>query len=79
MNKVRVPLRDIQQEEPVCSCEGCGGEIYRGETIFEWQGKWVCVDCFQSELNGWLLHSPEQAAMELGFVCRGCLDEGWRR
>ena len=69
--ELRPPLRDSQQEIPVCSCEGCGGEIYREELLYEWQGKWVCVDCFQSEMRGWLFRSPEQAARELGFACRG--------
>ena len=72
-SKFRFPLRDVQQDEPVCSCEYCGGEIYREETVFEWQGKWVCVDCFQSELSAWLRHDPEQAAQELGFACRSSL------
>ena len=71
ISEIRVPLRDTQQEEPVCTCGQCGGEVYRGESLFEWQGKWVCVDCFQSELNCWLVRSPEQAARELGFACRG--------
>ena len=66
-------LRDAQQEEAVCSCGLCCGEVYREEKMFEWQGKWVCVDCFQSELSCWLAHSPEQAARELGFACRSSL------
>lgn len=68
--EIRDPLRDNQQEIPVCCCESCGGEIYRGENLYEWQEKWVCVDCFQSEINGWLRRTPEQAAKELGFSCR---------
>lgn len=73
--KIQTPLRDIQQDEPICACGACGGEVYREERLFEWQGKWVCVDCFQSELSGWLLRSPEQAARELGFACRDSLED----
>lgn len=78
MNKVtgvRPVLRDAQQEEEVCSCQWCGGEVYRGEMMFEWMGKWVCVDCFQSELSSWLARSPEEAARELGFACRSSLTD----
>ena len=67
------PLRDVQQEEPVCRCEHCQGEVYREETLYEWQGRWVCVDCFQGEMSRWLTLSPEQAARSLGFACRSSM------
>lgn len=67
---IRPPLRDPQQEMPMCSCDNCGGEVYRDEPMFEWQEKWVCVDCFQSEMYRWILRTPQQAARELGFACR---------
>lgn len=67
---LRAPLRDVQQEAMVCRCEGCLGEVYREETLYEWQGRWVCVDCFQGEMGRWLSLAPEQAARSLGFACR---------
>ena len=70
---LRPVLRDVQQEEAVCSCGCCGGEVYREEMVFEWQGKWGCVDCFQSELSSWLACCPEQAAQTLGFACRSSM------
>lgn len=40
-------LHDKQQEEPVCRCSVCGGEIYRGETYYtiHLTGQVVCDDC----------------------------------
>ena len=71
---LRPPLRDSQQEEPVCLCDGCLGEVYREETLYEWQGRWVCVDCFLGEMGRWLSHTPEQAARTLGFACRSSME-----
>ena len=71
MIKLRPPLRDVQEDRPVCLCQSCGGEVYAGETLFEWSGKRVCVDCFKRNVSLWLELSPEQVANALGFdFCR---------
>lgn len=64
---IRPPLRDAQDESPACYCGKCGGEVYLGEKLFEWDGKMVCVDCFKGEMCSWLDRSPEQVADALNF------------
>lgn len=61
------PLRDPQAEAPVCSCGACLGEVYRGETLFEWEQKKICPDCFRQKISDWLEQSPEQLADALDF------------
>ena len=67
MIKLMPPLRDVQEDSPVCLCQKCGGEVYAGETLFEWSGKRVCVDCFKRQVSLWLELSPEQVANAMGF------------
>lgn len=33
------------EDEVICYCHKCGGEIYRGETYGEENGKCLCPDC----------------------------------
>lgn len=44
---------DAQEERPVKFCAGCGGEIYKGETVFQWDGEEcdLCEDCFWAALH----------------------------
>ena len=64
---LKPPLRDSQEDRPICLCPGCGGEVYAGEDLFEWEGKKVCVDCFKEEICLWVERSPRQAAEAMGF------------
>ena len=64
---LKPPLRDSQEDRPLCRCQKCGGEVYAGETLFEWEGKKVCVDCFRYAMGVWLKDCPEQVADALGF------------
>lgn len=45
------PLRDVQREEPSCYCEKCRQEVYGGETMYLWEGQWMCPECFRDALN----------------------------
>ena len=61
-------LKDPRDEDPVCHCQACLGEVYRGETLFEWESKRVCVDCFKDGVTTWLERAPVQVANVLGFA-----------
>ena len=37
-------LPDPQEEEPVGECEGCGGEIYASDLVYNIEGTLVHVD-----------------------------------
>lgn len=67
MIKLEMPLRDSQEDRPVCLCPKCGGEVYHGEKLFEWDGRKVCLDCFKHEVVSWLENFPEQVADALCF------------
>jgi len=45
------PLPDAQQEPPVCHCGRCGGEIYREECAYLFEGKEICSDCLRTEID----------------------------
>ena len=62
---LRDPIRDMQQDEPVCYCKRCGGEVYSGETVFTWQDKEICPDCFKSMVTAWLGETPNEVAAAL--------------
>lgn len=61
------PLRDTQQDEPACYCErkNCGGEVFSGETVYTWQGRRICSDCFKSVVTAWLEEAPHEVAAAL--------------
>ena len=29
----------------------CGHSIYKGEKMYEWDGKWLCPDCFLEKVE----------------------------
>lgn len=64
---VKAPLRDVQEEAPAALCERCGGEVWRGERRFQWEGKWLCPDCFRFAVERMLRNYPESLAYELGL------------
>ena len=59
------PLRDIQQDSPACYCKRCGGEVYSGETLYTWEDKRICSDCFEAAVTAWLKEAPGEVAMAL--------------
>lgn len=67
MGKLKLPLRDSQDEAPAFHCGRCGGEVYPGEPAFQWDKKRLCVDCFRAKVNAWLDNTPTQVAAALGF------------
>lgn len=58
------PLRDVQEEAPV-GYGDCGHEVYRGESIFEWEGRMLCTDCWRRAVGAALEECPEQLALEM--------------
>lgn len=40
-------LRDKQQDPPVARCPSCGGEQYREDTMYIWDGKLICSECME--------------------------------
>lgn len=66
------PLRDTQADSPVAHA-ACGHEIYRGELTFQWEGRWLCPDCFRSAVERALRENPALVALEMGLEveCHG--------
>ena len=48
---LKYPLRDTQQETPAAWCERCRQEVYSGETMYRWEGQWLCPECFRDAVN----------------------------
>lgn len=68
MNRnVLSPLRDPQDAIPSSTCEKCRGEVYSGETMYLWEGTWLCPDCFKSAIEKLLEADPRQLALELNL------------
>ena len=62
---------DPQQEAPAAFCRRCRGEVYRGETLYFWEGRPICPDCFRLEVQRLLDTSPLLLAQDLGVgTCR---------
>lgn len=64
---LRDPLRDVQQDAPLCECEMCRGEMWSGEKRFHWTGKRICLDCFKEEVTDWLNKAPIEVAYALNL------------
>lgn len=61
------PLRDPQDESPAAICPKCGGEVWTGEPMFDWNEKgYICLDCFKSAVFALLDSEPRLAAAEMG-------------
>ena len=60
-------MRDIQQDEPASRCPMCGGEVWAGEVLFEWEGGFVCVDCFRDAMRRMSDRDPVLLAAEMGL------------
>ncbi len=37
----------------ICDC--CGQEVWEGETLYEWDGEWICPDCFKDKVSEYSL------------------------
>jgi len=73
---LRPTLTDEQQDRPVGLCPGCQGEVWPGEMMTKWEGKWLCPDCFEWQVSAWLRSCPGQAARALGLDRREAGEEG---
>lgn len=62
---LRPPLSDPQEEAPACECAKCRQGVYHGETMFEWEGKMICVECFKSIIVSWVEEQPVLVAFAL--------------
>lgn len=65
----------------ICGNRKCRGEVYSGETMYLWEGVWLCPDCFKSAVESLLSENPRQLALELDldmrvYEYRGCRKEG---
>lgn len=69
-NTVSPALRDAQDEMPAGCCAKCRGEIWRGESVFSWYGRVICLDCFKAEVNDMLSSTPVALAAMMGLDCR---------
>ena len=55
-------LRDEQDARVVCWCRRCSGEVYEEETLYVWEGKRICEDCFKETVSAWVDKSPREVA-----------------
>ncbi len=62
---LQLPLRDSQQANVVCWCRRCNGEVYEDETLYIWEGKRICVDCFKAKITSWMEEAPGEVAAAL--------------
>ena len=64
---MHIPLYDSQTTPASAYCEKCRQEVYHGEARIQWEGRWLCPDCFRAAVNKALRDSPEQVALEMGL------------
>lgn len=56
MNPIQNP--DAQARPPVSHCGRCDGEVWSDEPIFQWDGQWICLDCFKDAIKAMLEDDP---------------------
>lgn len=54
-------LRDSQQDRPSARCGRCRGEVYRGERMYAFEGRFLCSDCMESLFGA--MTTREKAAL----------------
>ena len=57
-------MRDRQCDPFVT--DSAGHEIYLGQTVYYWQGRVMCLDCFQDEITDMLDNDPDGLAELVG-------------
>ena len=45
-----IPESRLYPPEPHYITVSCGHEIYDGEKMVEWNGKWICEECFRDKV-----------------------------
>lgn len=60
------PFRDPQQSPPAAHCDECGGELYCYDTVFHYDGKTMCRECFAERISTWVREYPYEIAAVLG-------------
>ncbi len=40
-----------KQRTPAWICPSCGGEVYRGERIFRYRGRYICAECLRDDVR----------------------------
>ena len=57
----------MQDITPRAYCPKCGGEVWAGEPMFDWNEEgYICLDCFKSAVYALLDSDPRLAAAEMG-------------
>lgn len=69
-------IRDTQQEEVEHHCEDCGCNMYPDDTVYELDGKNICVECFEGYVDDLLITSPGILADRLGIFTHQIRDGG---
>ena len=47
-------------------CESCEGEVYKGETLYYNEGKWLCNECFIDAITEFVKWKTDEFAAEYG-------------
>lgn len=68
---VQPSLRDTQLEPPLGFCARCGGEFWKGATLYQvCCGELVCEECFYDLITMRLYRAPQDMANALGIPIR---------
>lgn len=54
-------LPDKQQATPFAHCDRCQGEMYKGDTLYIWDGTKICGECMEEKFN--CMTTAEKAAL----------------
>ena len=70
-------IPDPQRSQPDGVCPGCGGELWRGDRVYEVDGRQLCRGCLRLWVLELLEVSPGLLALQLGAEA-GRFDPGER-
>ena len=52
-------------------CENCDSEIYKGETLYYNENKWICNECFADAIADFVKWKTDEFAEEYGHDTKG--------
>ena len=63
------PEMRLEPEEPDFEyCKECQGEVYEGEILYCWEGKWICKDCLLEKVQV-LIDQEDMDTIADAFLC----------
>ena len=63
------PEMRLEPEEPDFEyCNECQNEVYEGETLYCWEGKWICKECLLEKVQV-LIDQEDMDVLADVFMC----------